>query len=107
MNDSIYSNHINALAIWREFNHRFFNVKEVWLVDNPLKMNLDRIIDLNRIERLIFVSSENDLSIEILISLISKMKNLYFIKFSSIPLSFNEYDEEKSFLQIRSIELIK
>jgi hypothetical protein len=107
LDDSIYYDHINALAIWRESNHRFLNVKEVWLVDNPSKMNLGIIIDLNRVERLIFVSSENDLSIEILISLISKMKNLNFIKFSSIPISFNEYEEEKVFRQIRSIELIK
>ena len=107
LDDSIYYDHINALAIWGESNHRFLNVKEVWLVDNPSKMNLERIIDLNRVERLIFVLSENDLSIEILISLSSKMKSLNFIKFNSIPISFNQYEEEKVFRQIRSIELMK
>ena len=108
LDDSIYYDHINALAIWGESNHRFRNVKEVWLVDNPSKINLEMLIDLNRVERLIFVSSENDFLIEILISFCSKMKNLNFLKFSSIPVSFNQYDEEERvFRQVRSIELMK
>jgi hypothetical protein len=107
LDDSIYYNNISALAVWGESNDRFKNVKELWLVDNPSKINLDLIIDINRVERLIFVSSRSDLSTEILIDLISQMKNLNFIKFYSFPLSFNESKEKIHFRQIHSIELMR
>jgi hypothetical protein len=107
LDDSIYYNHINALAIWGESTQRFLNVKEVWLVDNPSKINMESILDVNRIERLICVSSENDFSMEIFIHLLKEMKNVNFIQFYSIPISLNEHTDQIVFRQIRSIELMK
>jgi hypothetical protein len=105
--DSVYYDHINALAVWEETSRRFENVKELWLVDISLKMNFEKMVDVNRVERLVFVSSTSDLSIEMLIYLISQMKNLNFIQFSDIPLKFNEHKQETVIRQIRSIELIR
>jgi len=103
--DSIYYNNISALAVWGESTNQFLNVKELWIVDNPSEINFKKIINLNLVERLIFVSSKNDLSIEILILLVSEMKNLNFIQFNSI--SFNQLKEKIIFKQIRSIKIIK
>ncbi|CAF1517326.1 unnamed protein product [Adineta steineri] len=105
--NSIFYNHINALALWEETRNRFVNVKELWLIDDPSRINLENIIDLNQIQRLIFVSSKSELSIEILINLINKMKNLNFIQFNNIPLSFYEYKQNIPIQQIHSIEILK
>ena len=105
--ESIFSNHINALAVWGKSNHYFPNVKELWLVDNPSKINLESIIDVNKVHRLIFVTSKIDLSIDILVNLVSIMKNLNFIQFYSIPLSFVQTDRTISFPNIHSIEFMK
>ncbi|CAF1365804.1 unnamed protein product [Rotaria sordida] len=106
-NNSIFYDHINALAVWERTEHRFLNVKELWLVDDPLTINLEFIIDLNRIERLIFVTSKIDFSSNILIDLINKMKNLISIQFYNIPVSFNQYKQEIFIKQVRSIELTR
>ncbi|CAF1273216.1 unnamed protein product [Adineta ricciae] len=101
--ESIFYNHINALAIWGESNDYFPNVKELWLVDDPLVINLESMINFNQIERLVF-SSKLHLSIDTLFNLIKKMKNLSSIQFYHLPSSFNEYKQNVSFEQIRSIE---
>ncbi|CAF1215446.1 unnamed protein product [Adineta ricciae] len=85
--ESIFYNHINALAIWGESNDYFPNVKELF----------------NQIERLVF-SSKLHLSIDTLFNLIKKMKNLSSIQFYHVPSSFNEYKQNVSFEQIHSIE---
>ncbi|CAF1181498.1 unnamed protein product [Rotaria sordida] len=107
LNKSIFYDHINALAVWEQTEYQFLNVKELWLIDDPLTINLELIIDLNRIERLIFVSSKIDFSSNILIDLINKMKNLISIQFYDIPLSLNQYEQEIFIKQVRSIELTR
>lgn len=107
IDDKIYYDNINALALWGETNDYFPHVKELWLIDDPSKINFEKMIDVNRVERLIFASSKNDFSIEILINLISKMNKLYFIQFCDLPIEFNEEKQEICMKQIRSIELIR
>ena len=108
LNCKIFYDHINALAVWGQTNRRFTNVKELWLVDNPLTMNIEAMVDVNRIERLICVSSKADLSIDTLINLISKMKNLAYIQFFDIPLSFVAKNKPSPIMrQIRSVELMR
>ncbi|CAF3088601.1 unnamed protein product [Rotaria sp. Silwood2] len=106
--EKIFYDNINALALWGETHHKFLYVKELWLVDDPLMINFEQIININRIETLIFVSSNNHLSIDTLVYLISKMKNLCSIQFFDIPLSFVKYKKQSVIIrQIHSIELIK
>ncbi len=78
---SLFYNHINALAVWGHITDRFPNVKELWLVDDPLIIQLKNLIDINRVERLIFVSSKIDLFFETFVDLIEKMKNFNSIQF--------------------------
>ncbi|CAF4002427.1 unnamed protein product, partial [Rotaria sp. Silwood1] len=72
-NENIFYDNINALALWGETNYKFRYVKELWLVDDPLMINIFDVIDLNKIETLIFVSSNNNLSIDTIFNLISNM----------------------------------
>ncbi|CAF0870331.1 unnamed protein product [Rotaria sp. Silwood1] len=107
-NENIFYDNINALALWGETNYKFRYVKELWLVDDPLMINIFDVIDLNKIETLIFVSSNNNLSIDTIFNLISNMKNVNSIQFFDIPLSLIEY-KKRTFIirQIHSIELNK
>jgi len=105
--DSIFYDHINALAVWGQTKHRFFNVKELWLVDDSLTINFELMININRVERLVFVSSKIDISFEVFINLINQMRNVTSIQFYDIPLSFNEYKQGIIIEKIRSIELVR
>ena len=105
--NSIFSNNINALTIWENPSNYYPNVKELCLFDHPSKNNLELIIDVKKVQRLIFMRSSIDLSIDYFIDLISAMKHLHFIRLKSIPLSFIETDRKIAFEQIHSIEFLK
>jgi len=104
---SIFYDHINALALREQTNYYFKNIKELWIVENSSNINLDFILNLNKIERLIFASSKNDLTIQILNDFIFKMKSLNFIQFSSFSLLLNDFKQNFVFKQIHSIKIIK
>ena len=106
--ETIFYDHIAALAVWGQPTRRFACVQELWLIDNPGQLELEAMIDVNRVQRLVVVASKADLSIATLIDLIQKLPRLSDIQFLDLPVSFVE---QKSAItpieQIRSLEFTR
>ena len=106
--ETIFYDHITALAVWGQPTHRFARVQELWLIDNPGELDLEATIDINWVQRMVVVASKADLSPTTLVDLIQKMPHLTDIQFLDLPTSFVE---EKASItaveQIRSLEFTR
>lgn len=103
---AIFYDHVTAFAMWNQPMHRFVHVQELWLLDNPIRIDLAAIIDIDRVKRLIVVASKIDICLEKLIDFMQCMRNLSFIQFFDIPSICSEnIHSTKGVEQIRSLEL--
>lgn len=104
LDQTIFFDRIQALALWSSTISRFNHVEELWLIDDPTTIDFHSVVNLERIRNLVVVLSKIELTIDQLFSLTQSMKRLDTLHLIHISSLFEQPLSTKfQFNRIRSL----